>query len=277
MIMNKDDIFRIDIDKVLRSKAPTKYNKIPKFLVRYLKRIVHQDDINGIIERNHDKYGVDFMNALVTKEFDIKLKTIGEENIPNEGLFIFASNHPLGGLDGICLSAYLGNKYKGKIRYLVNDILLNIKNLETIFIPINKHGVQAKKSVEIINEAYASDNQIITFPAGLCSRKQDGQICDLEWMKNFISKAVEYKRNIIPVHFEGKNSNFFYNLANFRKKAGIKFNIEMLYLPDEMFKNKHQTFTITFGKPIPWSSLDTSKTQKLWAEEIKKTVYSLNK
>ena len=277
MVMNKDDIFRIDIDKVLRSKAPTKYNKIPKFLVRYLKRIVHQDDINGIIERNHDKYGVDFMNALVTKEFDIKLKTIGEENIPNEGLFIFASNHPLGGLDGICLSAYLGNKYKGKIRYLVNDILLNIKNLETIFIPINKHGVQAKKSVEIINEAYASDNQIITFPAGLCSRKQDGQICDLEWMKNFISKAVEYKRNIIPVHFEGKNSNFFYNLANFRKKAGIKFNIEMLYLPDEMFKNKHQTFTITFGKPIPWSSLDTSKTQKLWAEEIKKTVYSLNK
>lgn len=277
MIMNKDDIFRIDIDKVLRSKAPTKYNKIPKFLVRYLKRIVHQDDINGIIERNHDKYGVDFMNALVTKEFDIKLKTIGEENIPNEGLFIFASNHPLGGLDGICLSAYLGNKYNGKIRYLVNDILLNIKNLETIFIPINKHGVQAKKSVEIINEAYASDNQIITFPAGLCSRKQDGQICDLEWMKNFISKAVEYKRNIIPVHFEGKNSNFFYNLANFRKKAGIKFNIEMLYLPDEMFKNKHQTFTITFGKPIPWSSLDTSKTQKQWAEEIKKTVYSLNK
>ena len=277
MVMNKDDIFRIDIDKVLRSKAPTKYNKIPKFLVRYLKRIVHQDDINGIIERNHDKYGVDFMNALVTKEFDIKLKTIGEENIPNEGLFIFASNHPLGGLDGICLSAYLGNKYNGKIRYLVNDILLNIKNLETIFIPINKHGVQAKKSVEIINEAYASDNQIITFPAGLCSRKQDGQICDLEWMKNFISKAVEYKRNIIPVHFEGKNSNFFYNLANFRKKAGIKFNIEMLYLPDEMFKNKHQTFTITFGKPIPWSSLDTSKTQKQWAEEIKKTVYSLNK
>ncbi len=275
--MDDNKIFRIDIDGIIRSKSPKNYNKIPKFLISYLKKTVHQDDINGIIERNHDKYGVDFMNALISNEFDIKLNIKGEENIPQDGLFIFASNHPLGGLDGICLSAYLGNKYNGKIRYLVNDILLNIKNLETIFIPINKHGAQAKKSVEIINEAYASNNQIITFPAGLCSRKQDGKICDLEWMKNFISKATEYKRDIIPVHFDGKNSNFFYNLANFRKKAKIKFNIEMLYLPDEMFKNNHQTFTITFGKPIPWNSFDTSKTQKEWAQEVKNIVYSLNK
>lgn len=272
--MEKNQSFRIDIDRVIRSKAPNHYKKIPKFLISYIKRTVHQDDINGIIDRNQDKYGVDFMKALLT-EFDLTIVAKGEDNIPKEGKFIFASNHPLGGMDGICLSAYLGNKYNGKIRYLVNDLLLNIKNLETIFIPVNKHGAQAKKSAELINAAYASENQIITFPAGLCSRKQNGEIRDLEWMKNFITKSIEYQRDIIPVYFEGKNSNFFYNLANLRKKTGIKFNIEMMYLPDEMFKNQHQTFTITFGKPIAWQSLDRSKTPAQWAEVVKQTVYSL--
>ena len=273
--MNQNSAFRIDLDKILRGKAPKHYRKIPRFLISYLKRIVHQEDINGILERNSGLEGVPFMHALVEKEFNLTLKLRGEENIPTEGRFVFASNHPLGGLDGICLSSVVGDKFNGKIKYLVNDILYYIDPLKPIFVPINKYGSQAKTSAKAINEAYESDNQVITFPAGLCSRKTGGEIMDLEWMKNFIIKAVEFLRDVIPVHFEGKNSRFFYNLANLRKASGIKFNFELVYLPDEMYKNSNQTFTITFGKPIPCQTFDKSKTAAEWAQLVKEEVYSL--
>lgn len=267
--------FRVDIDRILKDKSPKYYNKIPKFLINYLKRTVHQEDINGILERNQGLEGVAFMRALIDKEFKLTIHTKGEENIPEKGRFVFASNHPLGGLDGICLSAILGEKYNGEIQYLVNDVLYYIDPLKPIFVPINKYGSQAKDSARAINEAYASDNQMITFPAGLCSRKQHGVIRDLDWMKSFIIKAVEYDRDIIPVHFAGKNSNFFYNFANARKSLGIKFNIELIYLPDELFKNTNQSFTITFGKPIPRQVFDKSKTPHEWAQYVKEVVYSL--
>lgn len=275
--MNQNNAFRIDIDKILRDKASKYYNKIPKFVINYLKRTLHQEDINGILERNKDVEGVEFMRALVEKEFNLKLQARGEDDIPESGRFTFASNHPLGGLDGICLSAFLGEKYFGKIKYLVNDVLYYLDPLKPIFVPINKYGAQAKDSAKAINEAYASDHQIITFPAGLCSRKIKGEIRDLEWMKNFIIKSVAYERDVIPVHFEGRNSNFFYNFANIRKASGIKFNIELIFLPDEMYKNTHQTFTITFGKPIPWQTFDKSKTPSAWAQYVKEMVYALKR
>ena len=273
--MNQNNAFRINIDKILKDKVSKHYNKIPRFLINYLKRTVHQEDINGILERNHDVEGVEFMQALVEKEFNLHLQLKGEENIPETGLFVFASNHPLGGLDGICLSSVLGGRYNGKIKYFVNDVLYYIDPLKPIFIPINKYGAQAKESAKAMNDAYASDNQIITFPAGLCSRKEKGEIKDLEWMKSFIIKSVEFRRDIIPVHFAGRNSNFFYNFANIRKATGFKFNIELIYLPDEMYKNSNKTFTITFGKPIPWQTFDKSKTAKEWAQHVKEVVYSM--
>lgn len=273
--MSLNNAFRIDIDSILKDKAPKYYNKIPKFLINYLKRTVHQEDINGILERNKDLEGVEFMRALVDKEFNLNLKIEGEENIPKDGIFVFASNHPLGGLDGICLSTILGEKFDGKIKYLVNDVLYYLEPLKPIFVPINKYGAQAKNSAQAINDAYESDNQIITFPAGLCSRKIKGEIIDLEWMKNFIVKSIEYKRDIIPVHFEGRNSNFFYNFANIRKSLGLKFNIELIYLPDEMYKNTNQEFRITLGKPISWKVFDKSKTTKQWAQYVKDIVYSM--
>ncbi|NLZ73906.1 MAG: glycerol acyltransferase [Bacteroidales bacterium] len=266
---------KLDINAVLKSKAKKHYNKIPKVAINYLKRTVHQDELNHIIDTYHDKHGTDFMKACV-EYFNITLHLKGEENIPKTGKFVFASNHPLGGLDGICLAATLGDKYNKKIKYLVNDILLNIENLESIFVPINKHGRQAKESVKAINDAYKSDNQIITFPAGLCSRKQGGQIKDLKWAKSFVVKAKDFKRDIIPIHFEGRNSSFFYNLSNLRTRIGIKLNVEMLFLADEMMKKKNAEFTITFGKPIPWETLDNSKRPIKWAQDIKESVYTLN-
>lgn len=272
--MTQEGITQIDIKQVLQQKAPSAARKIPGFVVRYLIRTVHQDELNDILRRYHDKDGVAFMQELIGY-FDLNLELVNEENIPTGGRYIFASNHPLGGLDGICLSAIIGGRFDGKIRYLVNDLLLYLSNLRSIFVPINKHGAQGKKNAELIEEAYASDNQIITFPAGLCSRKQNGKIQDTEWKKSFIQKAVEHKRDIVPVFFEGRNSYFFYRLANLRKALGIKMNYEMIYLPDEMFKSKHKTFRIHFGKPIPWQTFDNSRKPAEWAEWMKGIVYNL--
>jgi putative hemolysin len=254
---------------------PKYYKRIPRFVVDYLKRTVHQDEINDILSRTSHLEGVAFMQNLVSNEFNITIKTKGEENIPPDGRFVFVANHPLGGMDGICISAVLGERYDGKIKYLVNDILYFLKPLQPIFVPINKHGSQAKGSAQAISEAYASDVQMLSCPAGLVSRKQKGEIKDLMWHKSFIQKAVENKRDVIPVHFSGRNSNFFYNFANIRKWLGIKFNIELIYLPDELFKIKNSTFTITFGKPIPWQTFDKSKTPLQWAQYVKEIVYSL--
>lgn len=280
--MNKDmngntkEIELLNVDNVLKTKAPKIYSKIPRWLISYLEKKIHQDELNEILTIYADRDGVDFMTSVVDY-FNLNLKVNNLENIDREGRYIFASNHPLGGLDGICLSAVIGEYFDKKIKYPVNDILLNIRNLRSIFVPINKHGSQSKNAAMQMNEAFESDNQIITFPAGLCSRKTKDEIKDLEWKKMFIIKAVETQRDIVPVYFKAANSNFFYRFANIRKRLGIKFNIEMLFLPDEMFKNKNKTFIITFGKPIPWETFDKSKSPAAWATQVKETVYAFAK
>ncbi len=266
----------IDIEKIVKAKAPKYANKIPGFLFRYLKRTIHEDEINYVLSTYKDSTGVDFADDLLNY-LNVKANIIGEENIPAEGRFIFASNHPLGALDGVTLIRYFGHRYNGNIKFLVNDLLMNIKPLGPVFLPINKYGGQAKESSTQINVAYESDEQMLIFPAGLCSRLQHGKIKDLEWKKTFIAKAIQYQRDIIPIYFEGQNSSFFYRFAKIRKSLGIKFNLELIYLPDEMFSAKNKTFTIHIGKPIPWQTFDKSKSQKEWAETVKEEVYQIKK
>ena len=273
--MSTSTLFLINIEKTIKAKAPDASKKIPRFVIKWLEKLICQDGLNDFLRKNNGAEGIDFMKNAV-EYFRINLQLEGEENIPKtDGKFIFASNHPLGGLDGICLSSVLGERYNGQIKYLVNDILYFIEPLRSIFVPINKHGSQAKGGAEAINNAFSSDNHIITFPAGLCSRKQQGEIKDLEWKKMFVVKAVAYQRDVIPVYFEARNSQFFYRLANIRKFFCVKFNIEMLFLPREMFKSKGSTFTIRFGKPISWQTFDSSKSPKGWAQEVKAIAYRL--
>lgn len=272
--MAEDSVFLIDIDNILRTKAPDKCKYIPKFVISYLKKIVHQDEINPFLAESKDKIGVDFLEA--TMDFlDIHIKVKGEENLPKDGLYTFVSNHPLGGQDGVALGYILGKHYNGKVKYLVNDLLMNLRNLAPLFIPVNKTGSQGRNFPAMVEAGFKSDNHLIMFPAGLCSRRQNGVIKDLEWKKSFIVESVKSQRDIVPIHFEGRNSNFFYNLANISKMLGIKFNIAMVYLADEMFKNRHKTFTITIGKPISWQTFDKSKTPAQWAEYVKEIVYKL--
>lgn len=274
--MKENNNIQLDIKSILQQRVPAIANKIPRFALNYLIRTVHQDEINDILTRYHDKQGVDFMIELLDY-FKLTLKIVGEENISSTGRYTFVSNHPLGGLDGICLSAVIGKKYHGKIKYPVNDLLLYLPNLKDIFIPINKHGIQGRKNAVIMHDAYLSDNQIITFPAGMCSRKENGILDDSEWKKNFIQKSIEYKRDIVPIYFEGENSSFFYRLALLRKKLGFKMNYEMVYLPDEIFTNKTRIFTIYFGKPIPWETFNKDRSASEWAAWVKESAYNLVK
>jgi len=268
--------FQIYLDKILEEKAPQLAKKVPRFAVKWLSKLVHQDDCNEALRYLGANTGVDAMTKFVDY-FNLRLQLEGVENLPQGGKYIFVSNHPLGGLDGICLSAVLGSHYDKKIKYIVNDILYFIKPLQPIFVPINKHGSQSRKSARLIQEALESDNQILSFPAGLCSRKENGKIVDPEWKKMFILKAIEHERDIVPIYFEGKNSSFFYRLASVRKKLGIKTNIEMLFLPSEMFKQRNACFTIRFGEPISWKSLHDVKTSQQWADWVKSVVYRMEK
>ena len=272
--MADDSLFLIDIDKVLREKAPKYYKYIPRFVVSYLKRIVHQEELNVFLRDSKDKVGVDFLKACL--EFlDANIVVKGEENLPKEGLYTFVSNHPLGGQDGVALGYILGSFYNGKVKYMVNDLLMNLQGLAPLCIPINKTGKQAKDFPRMVEAGFASDDQLIMFPAGLCSRRQNGVIRDLDWKKTFVVKSVQAHRDVVPIHFEGRNSNFFYNLANICKFLGIKVNIAMLYLADEMLKNRHKTFTVIIGKPISWQTFDKSKTPTEWAAYVKDIVYKL--
>ena len=264
----------LDVDQILQSKAGNKAKYIPRFVVNYLKKILHQDELNIYLKTTVGKVGVPFLKDSV--EFlDMTLKVNGLENLSEKKWYTFVSNHPLGGQDGVALGYILGTKYEGKIKYLVNDLLMNLKELAPLFIPINKTGSQSKDFPRMVEAAFASDNHIIMFPAGLCSRRQNGIIKDLPWKKTFITKSVEYQRDVVPIHFEGRNSNFFYNLATICKLFGLKFNLAMVYLVDEMFKNKHKTFNISIGKPIPWQTFDKSRTPAQWAEYVKEIVYEL--
>ena len=266
----------IDIDAILASKAGKKARYVPRFLVSYLKKIAHQEELNGFLENEQDRYGVEFIEDFF-RFFDNSFEVEGIENLPSEGWHTFVSNHPLGAIDGMGLGMILGRHYDEKIKYLVNDLLMNIPQLKSLFIPINKTGRQAKNLPRQVDEAFKSENHILMFPAGICSRRTNGVIRDLEWKKTFITKSVQTQRDVVPIHFDGRNSDFFYNLANVNKMLGLKFNIAMLYLADEMFKNRGQKFKVTIGKPIAWETFDKSKTPAEWAQYVQDVVYSLKR
>lgn len=263
----------LNIRKVFHDKSPKLAKLLPGFVYRYVERIAHQDELNDLIRRHGHKFGIEFSKACM-EDFNVSVEIRGIENIPLDGRYLFASNHPLGGFDGIILMALVGERF-GDIRALVNDILMNIENLKPIFLPINKHGHHGKESAKIIDEAYMQDMPILTFPAGLCSRKIKGQITDLGWKKNFITKAIASQRDVVPVHFFGRNSDFFYNLANFRKRIGLKINIEMFFLVDELYKHRNGKFSVVFGKPVSYKIFDKSLSQNEWAEVMKRHVYKL--
>lgn len=268
----------IDLHKILRKRLPEKIGRfVPDFVITLLSKVIRQEELNEILRVTFPKRGSAFSKR-VMEHLNISLTVKGLENLEPGKRYMFASNHPLGGLDGIALIGLLGEKYgDDNIRFLVNDMLMNVEPLREVFLPVNKFGKQGREASKAINEAMSSDKQIFQFPAGLCSRLQpDGKISDLEWQKSFVSKAIESSRDIVPVFFKGQNSKKFYRTAKWRKRLGLKFNIEQILLPSEVCKASGNHFEIIFGKPIDIKMLgESGRPAKILAQEIKKKVYSL--
>lgn len=265
---------KIDVDKVLRERLPRHYKYIPHMAVRWLERIICQDQLNAILVKMAGKNSIDAATAALD-EMHITVEQTGLDRLPGDGRYMFVSNHPLGGLDGLSLISLLGNRYDHKIKFMVNDLLMAVEPLRGVFLPVNKYGRQSRETAADIEAALKSDNQFITFPAGLCSRMQpDGSIADLPWQKTAVVHAVNYQRDIVPVYFDARNSKFFYRFAKWRKKLGIKFNIELIFLPKEMIKQCGSTQRVIIGEPIPWQSLDT-RAPKKQASNLRDIVYSM--
>ena len=275
--MNEITEKTIDVRAILKGKMGAKAKYVPAPVVKWLEHILHQDEVNDFLWRHRDVTGVEWLEACVDY-LGMKLDIVGADNLPDKGdgrLYTFVSNHPLGGVDGVAIGAIIGRRYDGRFRYLVNDLLMNLPGLAPLCIPINKTGHQSRNFPAMVEAGFHGDNHIVMFPAGICSRRINGEIHDLPWKKTFITKSVETRRDVVPIHFGGRNSDFFYNLANACKRLGVKFNVAMLFLADEMYKNRDKEFRVAIGKPIPWQTFDKSKTPAQWAQYVQDMVYKL--
>jgi 1-acyl-sn-glycerol-3-phosphate acyltransferase len=264
----------LDVRESIKSKNPGLLKVMPPFVLKFIRKTIHEDKLNQILEDHEGISGLEFVHSIVHNVMKIKPQLHGFENVPEQGRFIFAANHPWGAMEAVTLIDVVAQKYK-EPRFIVNDLLMSIKNYHPLFLPVNKHGAQGRENAKVLEENFESDKQILVFPAGIVSRRKKGKIIDPPWQKTFITKAIQHKRDIIPVYFDGRNSNFFYNLANFRTSIGLKANLEMFYLVDEMMKNTNKDLPIYFGKPITYTKFDNTYTRQEWADKVKAHVYSL--
>lgn len=264
----------IDVKRLIASKSPRLAKWLPGFVIRYLKRILHEEELNVFLNRTKEVKNIDFCDA--SAEFlHMKVKLIGLENIPKEGPVILVMNHPFGGLDALALVSALRG-HREDLKFIVNDILMNLTNLADLFVGVNKHGKNEKSTRQQIMEVFESPHAVCVFPAGLVSRKSHGVVRDLDWKKTFVTYAKKLNQPIVPIYIDGKLSNFFYRLSNFRKFLGIKANIEMIYLVHELIKLRGTTVTLTVGESIQPETLHTKQSEKDLAQEIKAKVYELS-
>lgn len=264
----------VDIQKILADKKV----RLPNWMVRWVERLLHLDEVNYVIYNHRYKFGLDFVHAFLEgnepHDLNVKVEVVNEGNLPAEGYPIVAGNHPLGGPDGLALMGAIG-RYRQDIKFPVNDFLLYLPGPAPLFVPIDKVH-RNTKNVNALEEAFAGENALLYFPAGLCSRKRKGgEIHDLEWKPTFIKKAVKYHRDVVPFFFDARNRERFYNLARLRERLGIKFNFEMALLPAEMFAQRGKHLRLVVGKPIPYSTFDDRHSPKEWAQMVQDYCYRL--
>ena len=265
----------IDVASIIQSKKPKLYRWLPPFVIRWIGRIIYQKEINGVLERLDGKKDIDFIRGTLD-DLRIERSYAGLEHLDPGKRYIIASNHPLGGVDGLALAEAVNSRMRHGVKVMVNDILMNLTPMSGIFVPINKYGRQSEENVRKLNDALNGDASMIYFPAGICSRRIKGKITDPGWKKNFVQKALETRRDIVPVFVDERNSGFFYGLSNFRKAIGLKVNIEMLLLPGELFKRRGGHIRIRFGEPIPYETLaQSNRTPQEWAAVIREKSYAL--
>ncbi len=265
----------IDVERLIASKSPKTLKRLPGFVIRYLKRILHQNEVNDFIGRNKDLYGIDFCDAIID-HFQIQTEIINKDRIPVSGKIVIVMNHPLGGMDAIALVSAL-REQRSDLKFVVNDLLMNLENLRELFVGVNKHGRSGVSLKKKIDELFESDNAVCIFPAGMVSRKYQGKIQDFEWKKTFVKYAKMHGHDVIPIYIDGKLSKFFYRLYSIRKFLGIKTNVEMLYLSDEMFQQEKKKLKFVVGERIPNKDLFTYSNDNEAAKAIRSITYELKK
>lgn len=270
-----DSLHLIDLDAVLRAKLPDRYHKLPRWLVRFAEWLICQKEMNRTLVALQGLEGVEFAEGM-TRRLNVNYTIRGMEHIPDSGRFVFVSNHPLGAFDGISYIKVLGRRYPG-LKVIVNDMLMYIHPLRPVFLPVNTLGAQKRSDMQAIDAAYNdATTQLLSFPAGFCSRWMGGRIQDVAWKKSVITQAVESQRDIIPMYFGGRNSFTFYAVEWLRRVAGMKFNIGLVLLPWQMMKTaRNKTFSITIGEPIPWQTFDRTKSPVEWAQWLREKTYEL--
>lgn len=262
----------IDVDQILKEKNPRLRKWLPGFIVRYIKRIIHQDEINDFLERNGHLRNQDFCSKAV-EEFNIKIEVLHLDRIPEKGKIVIAMNHPLGGMDALVLVEALRNR-RTDLKFIVNDILMHLENMTNLFVGVNKVGKNDRSLKQQIDDLFESEHAICVFPSGMVSRKYDGKVQDLPWKKTFVSHARKHGQAIVPLYIDGRLSPFFYRLFTLRKKIGIKANIEMFWLADELFSQKNRTIRFVVGSPIYIDELKDMNDNEA-AQHVRNLTYDL--
>lgn len=265
----------INLEAVISGKAPKLRKKLPTWTIRMMERLICQQEMNDVLTRLGHNKGAAFAKAM-SQDMNVTYTVEGMENLDRQGRYMLVSNHPLGAFDGISYIAVFGD-YFPRIKVIVNDLLMYIEPLQSIFLPVNTMGRQKRSDIEQLQRAYDDPEvQLISFPAGFCSRYIDGRIQDIEWKKSVIKQSIDSKRDIVPMYFEGRNSFTFYALEWLRRKLGMKFNIGLILLPRQMMKTaRGKHFRILVGKPIPYQTFDQSRTDTEWAQWLREECYKL--
>lgn len=273
--MSKDRTdYLLDINEIL---GPELSRKLPGFVVSFLKKRIHQEEINDCIMKARNYAGVGFFDEALDY-IGITYRTRGEENIDKGKRYIFACNHPLGGPEALIIGSVFGKMFGEGFKVPTNQLLTHMKPLKEFFVPVKVMSKSQSRDIgEKISKMFQSDYQVLVFPAGLCARDIDGKVTEMPWKKMFITQARKYEREVVPVHMSGYNSRWYFFLTKLSKFLKLKFNIGMLYLVDELFNKAGNEFVITFGKPVPYTTFDKSRPDIEWADYMKNEVENLSK
>ena len=256
----------LDLKDILRQH--TGY-AVPRALLRPLECLLHIEELNDIISAGRGLAPQPFLQY-VFRRFDVSCEVHYTVRIDDDR-YIFVANHPFGALDGMLLADMLLRRWRD-VGVVVNDMLSHIAPLGELWIPVNKFGRQ--HSARLYHDSLCSaTKQILTFPAGLCSRWRDGRVEDLAWQTRFVKDAERYDRRVVPIFVAGELSQRFYNIYRLRRALRISANVELLLLVDELFRQRGSRVPIVVGQPIDVLQMAGSAAAR--CEAIRQQVYDL--
>ncbi|MEM8867595.1 MAG: lysophospholipid acyltransferase family protein [Verrucomicrobiota bacterium] len=197
-----------------------------------------------------------FMEMLGALGVHFEVDAQAYEKIPKEGPLIVVSNHPFGMLDGIILGAIL-KVARPDSKLMGNYLLSEARGLEDSLIQVDPFGESGSRRANLRGMREALDwlehgGCLGIFPAGEVSSLQIRRraVLDSEWSKHPVHLALRTGASVLPVYFEGRNSNFFQLLGLIHPK------IRTFLLLREFCQKRGQDVTLRLGDPIALKRLE---------------------